>query len=474
MATSTGRGYSYGAKLPRDNASVGIIDSYARREARRQEREGARALATLDDFSIDYSKWLPAWGREAATIHTDLVNKFNTYLTENPRTAANRIQLDAVEAKRKVGELFASNNAAMGYGKLDGSKYYVENDLVSETRNPKSTFGSISEVAKKYKLKGINADDTGLFSAPLVERADVVAKFEPAVDYDEEVVRQESAGIPNHVRVWKQLRTTPAAIDRETMQNKANPKIALALQYEMSDAEKQQAAADQSGQVLDSLLTSKIKERVIKQAPVGGMRFNDEQFSVPQPTAAERDRQPRVSGNTVTLGNAKWSYYSDGNKETWTPSRTDVTENKVFDFTDKDGKLVSGRVRAIESVKGGTPEIKIVIKEKRIIKDSDPPKEIDVDIEKTVPYRGTEKGYNIGKIKNEYNADPYMIRKLVTGSLEVPKGEIVGTTATGVKSNTGGGSETKKFPLPEGKAYRGKKNGVWYVWSEDVGKYVKE
>jgi len=54
------------------------------------------------------------------------------------------------------------------------------------------------------------------------------------------------------------------------------------------------------------------------------------------------------------------------------------------------------------------------------------------------------------KIKNEFNSDPFTIRQQVTGSLKVPTATQVGTKATGVKSNTGGGNKTFKI---KGKDY---------------------
>lgn len=197
-------------------------------------------------------------------------------------------------------------------------------------------------------------------------------------------------------------------------------------------------------------------------------------FSMHSSGAAPKEdkSKPKVSGNTLTVGNNVWTRrVLDDGKETFVISKTDVTNNKPLDFEGVTRKDENGNDLIDPETKQKTSKDIIVTGYPTQIEKSSDGKRfiitvIDADGNAT---KVDMTPRNSDKIKNEYGLNPFEARKLITGGLDV--GEAgVGTAVTGVKTVKSSVITPKEFEDqwaklppggslvgPDGKTYRKKK-----------------
>lgn len=458
MAYNIGEAVALSTKLPSDQgrAFSSIIQRNQDQSYRQRAAQQQKELATLDDFKIDYTKWLPAWGKEAAVIQKDLVNKFHQYQQENPRTAANRLELDKIDANRKLGDLWAGNqNAKDQYLKLQANpKFYYESEVGNAITDPKLSMSEVYGKVSKYSDKGIQMTPEGGFSFMAVEKGD----YAPYTKFDkyEEVETEVKSDVPYHKKFDVTIVAPKEQVEARVHALASDPTFqAEQLLYRATKEEKEFLKANP--EKAEEYIFQKAREIIqpsysaIREAPIRVA------YARPlQESAAEKKARPKISGNSVEFGNSKWTYFADGNEETYTASRTDVSENKVFDWekiTTKGIEPVSGRFKKITIGKDNVPKIHIVE-----VADGDDGEEM------VVQYTAN----NIGKIKNEFNANPYEIRAMFTGGANVvPKNTQTGTAAKGTTSNVNKSSSKDSINTKwkGGMKIRGKKSGKTYIWT---------
>lgn len=288
---STGGGIALGAKLPRDTASVGIMERAFDRDYKRRKDQEAKALATLDDFNIDYTKWLPAWGKEAAKIQSGLVNKFNEYLSQDPRTAANKIQLDAIQAKQQIGNLWSGNeNAKERYLKLQSDpKFYYEGEVGNALIDPKLSLTEVYEKVKPYQTKGIVMTPDGGFSFAAVEKGD----YSPYTKFDkyEEIEEEVKSDVP-YTKKFNITRVAPKEQVEARVQSLASDPVFQkeTTLYKATDAEKKFLI--ENPDQADEFIVKKAREII---EPFSTIREAPRRVSYPSGTSSSETKVPTIA-----------------------------------------------------------------------------------------------------------------------------------------------------------------------------------
>lgn len=425
MAVNIGEAVGMSTILPSDQGRLfsSIIGRNKDRGARENIAKAKKQESIIkpSDFKVEYSQWnLPALADkerdEQMAIYDQIARGVSTNDVDFAKSVA-AYKFNNAERKsldKSYGEYISNPN------------YIKEQGFIKIASDPKSTWDDVYRAAESLRTKGF------IFTPEGRGRIAPTLNYTPKLDFKpddyDEVIATDSKGNPIIEQAGrngdfyyvkkKVLKDEPKQLAFEILTQR-DPKWHDVLTYGLDDATLSDTTAVQN-KIADE------SRKLIQAQEEGGYRLDlRAPYRPPQASAAERNSKPRLSGNTATLGNAKWTFYSEGDTEIWTPSRTDVSENKVLDFEDGKGNIVKGRVKSITSDKGGTPVINVIT-----VVD-------EVETEVAVPYKGKKDGTgnNIGKIKNEFNADPYQIKKLITGSLEHSTEATTGTTATGVKSS---------------------------------------
>lgn len=420
---------------PKDYA--GIYERGKIYQAKKKEKD-ASDFAKLDEFDSSKIKDLyPALGTKLLAAHQQYVNDVNTAYQKGGINAARR------EANMKSPALANIQSEIQ----MKNERAKKDEDLVKQgyyKTGADSFYKTLYD--KQGKVEELD------FSIPAYKLPDEAKMFDDFSKlYDEKGITVIEKPLPNsNGKVIPVYTTTPPkeVEDMATNQLLSNPGYNLKqrdlygqdyvkMGYDINNADPIIASSEMHRAIAENVVRKGLT-RTTHGAPTSPVRDVVQKESAEEKAAAKS--APHVSGNTATIGNAKWTYFSDGNQEIFTPSRTDVSENKLFDFERQKGSVkeqITGRLKNIVIGKDNKPEIHVIVSkdfettEGKIVKQ---------DVEEIVPYNPN----NIGKIKNEFNANPYEIRKMFTGGSNiVPTSTTTGTTAKGTTSNVSKGTNSK-------------------------------
>jgi hypothetical protein len=116
----------------------------AAEKAKKKEKE-AEELATLMDFKIDYSKYLPAYAKKLTEKYADMINNVAKLRQDDPNVSHYALKREILRAKDEMNSYVIGNQTAMDYLKND--KIMKNNDFVTALRNSESTLESLSEMS---------------------------------------------------------------------------------------------------------------------------------------------------------------------------------------------------------------------------------------------------------------------------------------------------------------------------------------
>ena len=103
MADSVGQGIGLGERFKYDTTSGTDLLNKAVQGKIAADKKAEDDFVTNLDFKVDYSKTLPAYGKEMTKVASGLINKYQQYKKEDPRTARNRVEADAYQARMELG-----------------------------------------------------------------------------------------------------------------------------------------------------------------------------------------------------------------------------------------------------------------------------------------------------------------------------------------------------------------------------------
>lgn len=113
-------------------------------EAKKKEKE-AEELATLMDFKIDYSKYLPAYAKKITEEYATLINNVAKLRQDDPNVSHYALKREVLNAKDKMNGYVIGNQMAMDYLKDD--KIMKDNDFSFALTSGDSTLESLSQMS---------------------------------------------------------------------------------------------------------------------------------------------------------------------------------------------------------------------------------------------------------------------------------------------------------------------------------------
>ena len=116
----------------------------AAEKAKKKEKE-AEELATLMDFKIDYSKYLPAYAKKLTEKYADMINNVAKLRQDDPNVSHYALKREILRAKDEMNSYVIGNQTAMDYLKDD--KIMKDYDFATALRSSESTLESLSQMS---------------------------------------------------------------------------------------------------------------------------------------------------------------------------------------------------------------------------------------------------------------------------------------------------------------------------------------
>jgi len=142
---SLGWGIALQERFKNDYEPNRVVEQAAYRKQER-DRQDEKALVDELDFKIDHNKYLPVYGKAIASEQANIYNKYAQYRQQDRSTAKQRIQLDIVEAKRKIGEWERSNEALKKDMAL-GPEFLKDNNFLQTAAGANTTFEQLNKIS---------------------------------------------------------------------------------------------------------------------------------------------------------------------------------------------------------------------------------------------------------------------------------------------------------------------------------------
>lgn len=117
----------------------------AKEAEKKRKQQEADQLATLMDFKIDYSKYLPAWGKKITEIYAGMVNNVAKMRQGDPNVSYYALKNEVERAKQEMANYEIGNKMAMDY---IARKDIMKNpDYVRAMVSTESTLESLYEMS---------------------------------------------------------------------------------------------------------------------------------------------------------------------------------------------------------------------------------------------------------------------------------------------------------------------------------------
>jgi hypothetical protein len=334
MADSVGQGIALGERFKFDTTSgtallnKAVQDKFA--NDRKQEADFVDAL----DFKVDYSKTLPAYGKAMTEAASGLLNKYNQYKKENPRTAKNRIQADAYATRMELGRLQRDNDANLAYinqpaGTLRNNEYI---------KTVTSMDSNLSDLAKYNDGRFLNVGQKGEFAfkpVPEIKPASIV-KYDDK-DYSTTIRGSKPSNVPGKMEVEYYDDVIPDAVRRNAEALMATPGFIDNVIWnnpglkDLPEKEQLAASFDAAFDIATKLKRSSTSDWRLADLPnPSGSGSNDKRE---KPVIVKNTKQTllRTTGNKRPVLNP-----DDGNKpmknDDGTPMMVDETVQKESDI----------------------------------------------------------------------------------------------------------------------------------------------
>lgn len=420
-----------------------------------QAREDAKKKAKADKLDkltkLDLSKaagLYPMWASQYVKANTDFIKQIEKINDEEGIDAAERFVREKTPALQAYNAgLFTNNNTFKDTEKMVAEGKVLEGNMrgmSAAARNPNTADNEWSAMAQEGTPYGYSPMAGYGFSAAPVQREDIqgeIMKGNILYEYSAD----EKTGAPIEFGGARQQRVSrlgvPAfeSVSARAEQIMKNP--ALFKNYILETRKHLDPSIKQAN--FDSDPQAQLTELIKYVQSVIPTKEESSWIKAPQPqkeTAAERNKEWKVEGNTVSNDKNAWTYSVDEKTgtQTWTFDKTDpvAAESKmrVFTYFDKDVEGKDKR-KQIEGIPEGFVDRADGQKPYLVINVPKGEKGEGGYERVEIPY--TEE--NIGTIKNEYGFTPVEVREKLKGK-------------AGAIRSTGGSSYKK-----EGKTSSGKK-----------------
>lgn len=113
-------------------------------EEKKKEKE-EEELASLMDFKIDYSKYLPAYAKKITSEYASMINNIAKLRQDDPNVSHYALKREVLNAKDKMNSYVIGNQMAMDYLKND--KIKKDNDFSFALTSGDSTLESLSQMS---------------------------------------------------------------------------------------------------------------------------------------------------------------------------------------------------------------------------------------------------------------------------------------------------------------------------------------
>lgn len=113
-------------------------------EEKKKEKE-EEELASLMDFKIDYSKYLPAYAKKITGEYANMINNIAKLRQDDPNVSHYALKREVLNAKDKMNSYVIGNQMAMDYLKND--KIKKDNDFSFALTSGDSTLESLSQMS---------------------------------------------------------------------------------------------------------------------------------------------------------------------------------------------------------------------------------------------------------------------------------------------------------------------------------------
>lgn len=117
----------------------------AKEAEKKRKQQEADQLATLMDFKIDYSKYLPAWGKKITEIYSNMINNVAKMRQGDPNVSYYALKNEVERAKQEMANYQVGNDQAMKY--IERNDIMKDADYVRAMLSTESTLESLNEMS---------------------------------------------------------------------------------------------------------------------------------------------------------------------------------------------------------------------------------------------------------------------------------------------------------------------------------------
>lgn len=117
----------------------------AKETEKKRKQQEADQLATLMDFKIDYSKYLPAWGKKITEIYSGMINNVAKMRQGDPNVSYYALKNEVERAKQEMANYQVGNDQAMKY--IERNDIMKDADYVRAMLSTESTLESLNEMS---------------------------------------------------------------------------------------------------------------------------------------------------------------------------------------------------------------------------------------------------------------------------------------------------------------------------------------
>ena len=286
----------------------------AKEAEKKRKQQEADQLATLMDFKIDYSKYLPAWGKKITEIYAGMVNNVAKMRQGDPNVSYFALKNEVERAKQEMANYQVGNKQAMDY--IARQDIMKNPDYVRAMQDTESTLESLAEQSNAGFYM---TSPTGSFFYREVSNKQPEIKWG---DYDREMPKYDDNGKAEFYdtkgqRYNKLVQDFSAEKEQAVInQNQMNPLYRMQTLFNLSVADKKyqqdvsngMTDADYSAAFVDDI-DNAIKQDVLKVKPGPAEKLD------PLPTGG------RGGGGS---GEKKYNYDVTPSTHRWAKSKTTI------------------------------------------------------------------------------------------------------------------------------------------------------
>lgn len=229
---SLGQGIALQERLKFDDTPNRVIENaMARRQER--DRQDEKELVDVLDFKVDYGKYLPVYGNEIAKVQAEIYNNYAKYRQQDKGTARQRIQMDIMGARQKIGELARSNDA-LKHDMALGPDFLKDNNFLQLAVGRNTTFDQLQKASHPLGYYGV--DQYGGYSSMPVKTFKSTDPF-TAVDISEEIYTPagKQSDVPGKKLQGRRTFVADEVILAKAQQRAADPGFKLAVLHDRPD-----------------------------------------------------------------------------------------------------------------------------------------------------------------------------------------------------------------------------------------------